>query len=561
MIKLPPLPKVRDLGGDEFEKLLHQLLLAYAGKHGFGYDQHGKSGAAEGGIDGLVRDGAGPGLQGVVGFQFKWLTGDLRKGDNAKQIKKSLAGAAANDLQFRHWVLVTPEDISAAQKQWLQGLSPRKGLQIRHWGHTRIVSLFRLSPDLLAEYYPQTARAASAGKASRKLLSAYLDWLIRDCAPLKLRAIDQGAARSGRKPLGLTSVYVDLDLTLRIPKKQSLAAYLAKPPKEMVEAHVRKEQIRREDRRVPVLEALAHHSRLVLLGAPGSGKSTLVAYLALSLVETAQGQKKSLARLGEWWKAGPLLPVRVVLREFAAGLPKKIATGRAQHLWDFLAAELKRLGLAAKTADALQQIARDSGALFLFDGLDEAREATTRDRVIEAVTEFATTAGPRCRYLLTTRPYAWEQATRALADWPVSYQLADFSPQQIETFIGHWFQAVQAVGWIGQTEAGEKTKNLRQAVQRADIQPLASNPLLLTLMATLLANRYRLPDDRADLYDEVVKLLLQRWAETTGADRGLLDALDVPGLTLDHIREVMQQLAFEAHAKLDPEARFATLPP
>ncbi|MCX6923466.1 MAG: NACHT domain-containing protein, partial [Verrucomicrobia bacterium] len=422
----------------------------------------------------------------------------------------------------------------------------------------------RQSPEIVPPAPQRSARssAESAGtKPSRKLLAAYLDWLINDCAPLKLRAIDQGAARSGRKPLGLTSVYVDLELTLRIPKKQSLATYLSKPQKEMVAAlRAREQDSQREDRRVPVLEALAQHPRLVLLGAPGSGKSTLAAYLALSLGEATQGRKKSLERLGRWWKAGPLLPVRVVLREFAASLPKNIRKGRAQHVWGFLETELKRLGLSTQTAEGLRQTAQGSGALFLLDGLDEARDASTRERMLEAVTEFAATAGANCRFLLTTRPYAWAQAAAAQADWPDSYQLAEFSPGQIEAFVGHWFQAVQAVGWIGQAEAGEKTANLRQAVQRADIQPLASNPLLLTLMATLLANRMRLPDDRADLYDEVVKLLLQRWSETSNADRGLLDALAIPSLTLDHIREVMQQLAYDAHASCPGQEGVANIP-
>jgi formylglycine-generating enzyme required for sulfatase activity len=561
MTKLPPLPKVRDLGGDEFEKLMHQLLLAYADREKFQYEPHGKSGAKEDGIDGLARQGGVPGLKGPVAFQFKWLTGNLSKGDNAAQIKASLADAAASEFQLSHYVVVTPENISPAQKKWLLGLSARKDLKIHHWGHAKITSLFRLRPELLAEYYPETARVAVADKSSRKLLAAYLDWLINDCAPLKLRAIDQGAARSGRKPLGLTSVYVDLELTLRIPKKQSLAAYLSKPQKEMAAAlRGREQDPQRKDRRVPVLEALAHHPRLVLLGVPGSGKSTLAAYLALSLGEAAQGRKKSLPRLGQWWKAGALLPVRVVLREFAASLPRDIRKGSAQHLWEFLEAELKRLGLSAQTADALRQTAQDSGALFLLDGLDEARDASTRERMLEAVTEFAASAGANCRFLLTTRPYAWAQAATARADWPNSYQLAEFSPEQIETFIGHWFQAVQDGGWIGQAEAGERTANLRQAVQRADIQSLASNPLLLTLMATLLANRMRLPDDRADLYDEVVKLLLQRWSETSGADRGLLDALAIPGLTLDHIREVIQQLAFNAHASCPGQEGVANIP-
>ncbi len=51
MTKLPPLPKVRDLGGDEFEKRMHQLLLAYADHEKFAYEPHGKSGAKDDGID------------------------------------------------------------------------------------------------------------------------------------------------------------------------------------------------------------------------------------------------------------------------------------------------------------------------------------------------------------------------------------------------------------------------------------------------------------------------------------------------------------------------------
>ena len=550
MIKLPPLPKVRDLGGDEFERLMHQLLKAHAERHNYEYEPHGKPGAADGGIDGLARGGGVPGFKGPVAFQFKWLCGNLSRGDNAKQIEASLTDAVSNEFKLAHYVVVTPENLSPARKKWLVGLPKSLGLRtklkVHHWGHTDITSLFRLRPDLLTECYP----GATADQARQELLAGYLAWLIKDSAPLKLRAIDQGAARSGRKPLGLTSVYVDLELTLRLPEKRSLLAHLAKPQLEMPGAgRARAGGEEAKSRRVAVLEALAAHPRLVLLGAPGSGKSTLAAYLALSLAEGVSGRKKPLARLGPWWKSGALPPVPVVLREFAASLPKEITKGRARHLWDFLEAELARKGLPGQTTTVLRDLAGRSGVLFLLDGLDEARETSTRRRVLEAVTEFAAAAGPNCRFVLTTRPYAWEQATAAQVDWPAAYRLADFSPEQIETFIGHWFEAVRSLGWIGEAEADEKTANLRQAVQRPDLQPLASNPLLLTLMATLLANRYRLPDDRADLYDEVVKLLLQRWSEASGADRGLLDALALPGLTLDHLREVMQQLAYEAHAQ------------
>jgi hypothetical protein len=47
-------------------------------------------------------------------------------------------------------------------------------------------------------------------------------------------------------------------------------------------------------------------------------------------------------------------------------------------------------------------------------------------------------------------------------------------------------------------------------------------------MATLHANRGRLPDDRADLYNDSVDLLMLRWNRQIGADKALLDELAMP---------------------------------
>ena len=65
--------------------------------------------------------------------------------------------------------------------------------------------------------------------------------------------------------------------------------------------------------------------------------------------------------------------------------------------------------------------------------------------------------------------------------------------------------------------------DLLTARHRPDLLPLCQNPLLLTLMATLHTNRGRLPDDRADLYNESVDLLMLRWNRQIGADKALLD--------------------------------------
>ncbi len=385
--------------------------------------------------------------------------------------------------------------------------------------------------------------------ANQALLARYLKWVVKDCAPLKLTGIDQGAAHPGQQPPGLTSVYVDLNLDLKIPADSQFTDSFQRVAEQPRGKRTEPEMEAREARVVSALEALAYCPTMVLLGKPGSGKSTLSTYLALNLAEAGLGDDAALHHLGEDWSHGSLLPVRVILRQFAASLLADVQHGEAAHLWQFIKSEIVRCGLPDKASELVQDVAAKSGALFLLDGLDEVGDEQRRAIVLEAVTKFMHTAGDQCRFLITARPYAWEDGEQRLANVERVYRLADFELDQIDLFITRWYEAIAALGWIDDHTASEKTQELQAAVQRVDLLALASNPLLLTLMATLHSNRARLPDDRADLYNEVVDLLLERWNKPSGADRGLIDALAIPTLTLANLREPIEQLAFDAHVE------------
>lgn len=159
MTPLPPLTeKIAPgaAGGHEFERLLHQLLLRHADRHGFLYEPTSGAGGDRG-IDGLAPDGGVPGLDGPVAFQFKWLFADLHKGHKARNVKDALERAQRHDA-IRHWILVTPWDLKPSERQWLDALPVRAGLRLHHWGQTRIEHLFEHSRALFARYYPEPAR-------------------------------------------------------------------------------------------------------------------------------------------------------------------------------------------------------------------------------------------------------------------------------------------------------------------------------------------------------------------------------------------------------------------
>lgn len=387
---------------------------------------------------------------------------------------------------------------------------------------------------------------------AQSVIALYLHALAADLAGLKLGEIDAAAQDPSREPLQLADVYVPLDTSLAIPEDVTLPEWLAR------ERDGTRDQPREpgEQRRVSALEALAVHRELTLLGKPGSGKSTFGAHVLLALAQAWQGHQDQLDALGETWTHGPLLPIRVVLRRFADRLPDSGRPVRAGDLWAHIGDELQSsgYGLSAKTLDYVQRIARCSGALILLDGLDECGAGNARERVMGAVRELMRTAGPKCRFLLTARPYAWPSGADPRRG---VYALDDLSDERIEQFIEAWYRALVRRGWRSPGDADRKRIDLLAARNRPDLEPLTRNPLLLTLMATLHTNRGRLPDDRADLYNESVELLMLRWNRQIGADKALLDELAIPTLKLADLRGALEELAFKLHDESSSPARLA----
>ena len=390
----------------------------------------------------------------------------------------------------------------------------------------------------------QVVKAGEDAKDAQLALASYLHALATDLAGLRLGDIDASTDQTRQTPLQLPDIYVPLNTTFKFPEGMSLDQALA--AKNVGEMLLGARGNAPEMRSATALEALATCPRLTLLGAPGSGKSTFGAHVLLTLAQAWQSGHKKLTALGKRWPHGALLPVRVVLRRFAelhAGSAKKLSAG---DLWQFIGQDLHDggWGVAEQAMVFVQRLAREHGALVLFDGLDECGDTARRERVMVAVQAFIRSEARLSRFVLTARPYAFAAGADPRQG---VFELAEFDDEQIKQFITGWYAALAQRGWRTEPVAAAKRDELIAAYPRSDLLPLAHNPLLLTLMATLHSNRGRLPDDRVQLYEETVDLLLQRWNKDVGADRALLDALAIPSLTLSHLRSVLEVLAFQVH--------------
>jgi len=240
---------------------------------------------------------------------------------------------------------------------------------------------------------------------------------------------------------------------------------------------------------------------LVLLGDPGSGKTTHLKRALLWLV------RRPAETLGLPPGTVPvLLPLRKVgdIGEgFEALLEQEIDSPHLRLPTGFAGRLLRRGRL-----------------LFLLDGLDEVASGRDRAEVARWV-EAAMTGYPDSCFLVTCR-YAGYTSEVQLDSRFLELHLKPLSSVQADTFIHNWYRIVETSleanrerGELRAREgAAELVEHLRQPDFRARrVFELTRNPLLLTAICLVHRDRGRLPNRRADLYEECVNVLLGRWRE------------------------------------------------
>lgn len=305
------------------------------------------------------------------------------------------------------------------------------------------------------------------------------------------------------------------------------------------------------------LEVIRHERAVVLLGDPGSGKTTVLRHLALAFAHARLHANDPDATLDPelvWGGALPL-PILVQLRRFAATLigPPADAGPLLAHIEQVLSGD--RLDALAR--HLLTRLEAGS-VLVLLDGLDEVPDDAQRGWVAQAAALFQSRF-PRSRVVVTCRVYAY----RDMALLPHPFRVTELRPLDTEAqndFLARWYRAAllhdtTLAADERERVADERARELVQALDRHPrLREIATNPLLLTMIALVHQFRLRLPQQRAELYRECLLLLLEQWEQrrADGAPAGLVAELGVTA-QLDHL-PLIQPLAYELHVRGAEEA-------
>lgn len=258
-------------------------------------------------------------------------------------------------------------------------------------------------------------------------------------------------------------------------------------------------------------EALNHSPALVILGDPGAGKSTLLKVLTLALARQNQGP----------------LPILLPLNAYAAALERQ-----PLNLRDFLGQYFGTRQNRLQGVVALFDVALQAGqALVLLDGLDEVQ--TQRAFLVQLIQDFAAEyvpdlddnkrSVPGNRLIVTSRIVGYREAPLVGSRWQ-TFTLEDFGREEITHFAERWTFAFEKTvhgetELAQQTAAQECTELLEAIFAHPGVERLASNPLLLTILALIKRQGVTLPRRRVNLYELYLKTLVSAWNKARSLDR------------------------------------------
>jgi formylglycine-generating enzyme required for sulfatase activity/cellulose biosynthesis protein BcsQ len=295
-------------------------------------------------------------------------------------------------------------------------------------------------------------------------------------------------------------------------------------------------------------EAVQQQPHLVLLGNPGSGKSTFVRHLAWSFAQRELGQLPADHPLPA--DMPTCLPIIVPLQRLA----RRLAAEGVGHrtVTAALHAEVAHYDVGP-VEDMLNAALQRGAALLLFDGLDEVplqgepRERVDRLTTVQAVRAFAR-LHPTTPMLVTCRVRAFADDLRDCLGWPVE-TLAPFTLGQVRHFVPAWYAELVVTGQITSDMAARLTPILVESVMaHRQLHEMAQTPLLLTMMALVLYNKGELPRDRPRLYETILELLLGQWDKVHDG-RSVAEALGYPERDSERLRPLLDQLSYAAHQR------------
>ena len=267
-------------------------------------------------------------------------------------------------------------------------------------------------------------------------------------------------------------------------------------------------------------------NRIVLLGGPGQGKSTISLFLtqlfraAILKRQTSLRRDQGVNRLvteilkraeGELISVSfpPRFPCHVSLPRFADAISAaRQHSARLPSLLSHIAAEVGFAGDDEVDRSDLRNWLRDYPWLLVLDGLDEVPPTGERPAVLDAISSFLTEVNEvnaDILMLVTTRPQGYNKDLDEKV-WE-HWRLADLRPEQALRY-------AKAFGEARYPDDAHRREDVHSSLVQAATQPatsrLMTSPLQVTILHFIVDTGGGVPTARWTLFNEYFEVLKKR---------------------------------------------------
>ena len=312
-------------------------------------------------------------------------------------------------------------------------------------------------------------------------------------------------------PVEIENIYIDVNILEEIVSQQWLEISDLQNPTSKEFDRFGLGEISQQQ--IPGLRAVETHSKLRVLGKPGSGKTTFLQHLA---IQCNQGDF-----------AAHLVPIFITLRDFA---DESKETGKFSLL-NYIHSEFITCDISEQSA--VETLLREGRVLLLLDGLDEVLHQDN-NAVLKEIRRFSE------KYLKNLFVVTCRTAVKTFKLGRFTdVEIAPFTQSQIIAFAQKWFTVFTRKNPQDELDIAVEFIEKLDLPENLPFRRLAVTPLFLHLACWVFHRQEKFPSKRAEFYKQCLDLLLGKWDELRGIERDEI----YHGFLLPQRLKLMSQIA------------------